>query len=87
MSANETMQHYDICFLNKELSEEQQRLIEWYRDVFRPEDLNLVESVQKGLQSRGYRGKGRIMVDKQRSGISEHGISHFHSLLAKHQHA
>jgi phenylpropionate dioxygenase-like ring-hydroxylating dioxygenase large terminal subunit len=87
VSANETMQHYDIYFLNKELSEEQQRLIEWYRDVFRPEDLNLVESVQKGLQSRGYRGKGRIMVDKQRSGISEHGISHFHSLLAKHQHA
>ncbi|UTW05834.1 aromatic ring-hydroxylating oxygenase subunit alpha [Pseudomonas benzenivorans] len=87
VSADETLQHYDIYFLNKDLTEEQKSLIEWYRDVFRPEDLGLVESVQKGLKSRGYRGQGRIMVDKQRSGISEHGISHFHSLLAKAQHA
>lgn len=26
--------------------------------MFRPEDLRLVESVQKGLKSRGYRGQG-----------------------------
>lgn len=51
-------------------------MIEWYRNVFRPEDLNLVESVQRGLKSRGYRGQGRIMTDKQRSGISEHGIAY-----------
>ncbi|MNR65890.1 hypothetical protein D3C85_1891320 [compost metagenome] len=38
--------------------------------------------MQKGLKSRGYRGQGRIMVDRQRSGISEHGIVHFHRKLA-----
>ncbi|GAA0784172.1 aromatic ring-hydroxylating oxygenase subunit alpha [Marinobacterium sediminicola] len=83
VSANETLQHYDIYFLNEELTEYQKNLIEWYRDVFRPEDLRLVESVQRGLKSRGYRGQGRIMADRQRSGISEHGVAHFHHLIAK----
>ncbi|MFJ3430798.1 MULTISPECIES: aromatic ring-hydroxylating oxygenase subunit alpha [Pseudomonas] len=82
VSAGVTMQHYDIYFLNKDITPEQQALIEWYRDVFRPEDLRLVESVQRGLQSRGYRGQGRIMADRSRSGMSEHGIAHFHNLIA-----
>lgn len=79
-----TLQHYDIYFLNEELTQGQKDLIEWYKHVFRPEDLNLVESVQRGLKSRGYRGQGRIMTDQQRSGISEHGIAYFQSLVAKH---
>ncbi|RXZ42050.1 aromatic ring-hydroxylating oxygenase subunit alpha [Crenobacter cavernae] len=83
MSAEVTLQHYEIYFLNEELTEEQKALVEWYRTVFRPEDLRLVESVQKGLKSRGYRGQGRIMADHQRSGISEHGIAHFHQLIAQ----
>lgn len=87
VSAEVTLQHYDIYFLNKELTEEQRKLIDWYRDVFRPEDLRLVESVQKGLKSRGYRGQGRIMTDSQRSGISEHGIAHFHNLVARQHQA
>ena len=79
-----TLQHYDIYFLNEELTQEQKDLIEWYKLVFRPEDLNLVESVQRGLKSRGYRGQGRIMTDAQRSGISEHGLAYFQSLVAKY---
>ncbi|MDF0607037.1 ring-hydroxylating oxygenase subunit alpha [Neisseriaceae bacterium TC5R-5] len=86
INAATTLQHYDIYFLNEELTSEQQALVDWYRDVFRPEDLRLVESVQRGLNSRGYRGQGRIMVDPQRSGVSEHGIAHFHQLIAQ-QHA
>lgn len=83
VSAGETLQHYDIYFLNEELTQYQKDLIEWYRDVFRPEDLRLVESVQRGLKSRGYKGQGRIMTDRQKSGISEHGVAHFHQLIAK----
>ena len=83
VSAGETLQYYDIYFLNEELTEYQKNLIEWYRTVFRPEDLRLVEGVQKGLQSRGYRGQGRIMTDRQRSGISEHGVAHFHQHVAR----
>lgn len=55
-----TLQNYDIYFTNEELTDDQKALIEWYRDVFRPEDLRLVESVQKGLKSRGYRGQGAL---------------------------
>lgn len=82
VSANETIQYYDIYFFNEDLTQYQKDLVEWYRDVFRPEDLRLVESVQQGLQSRGYRNQGRIMTDRQRSGISEHGVAHFHKKLA-----
>lgn len=77
-----TLQNYDIFFTNEELTQQQKDLIEWYRDVFRPEDLRLVESVQKGLHSRGYKGQGRIMADDSSSGISEHGIAYFHNLVA-----
>lgn len=69
VDAETTLQNYDIYFTNEELTEEQKQLIEWYRNVFRPEDLRLVESVQKGLKSRGYRGQGRIMADTSGSGI------------------
>jgi carnitine monooxygenase subunit len=84
VNAETTLQHYDIYFLNEELTEAQKKLIDWYRDVFRPEDLRLVESVQRGLTSRGYRGQGRIMTDHTRSGVSEHGIAFFHHLVAKY---
>jgi len=83
INANETLQYYDIYFFNEELTQYQKDLIDWYRDVFRPEDLRLVESVQQGLKSRGYRNQGRIMTDKQRSGLSEHGVAYFHRLLAR----
>ncbi|WP_367109586.1 aromatic ring-hydroxylating dioxygenase subunit alpha [uncultured Psychrobacter sp.] len=79
-----TLQNYEIYFLNEELTQKQKDLIEWYKHVFRPEDLNLVESVQRGLKSRGYRGQGRIMTDRQRSGISEHGMVYFQGLVAEH---
>ena len=82
-SAGVTVQHYEILFASEELTPEQQAFIAWARDVFRPEDLGLVESVQRGLHSRGYRGQGRIMADAARSGISAHGIAHFHHLVAR----
>ena len=54
-SAEVTLQHYEIYFLNKELTEAQQKLVEWYRDVFRRGPAH-GGSVQRGLKSRGYRG-------------------------------
>lgn len=78
-----TLQYYDIFLPSEDVAKEYQDLIDWYRDVFRPEDLRLVESVQKGLHSRGYKGQGRIMADSNDSGISEHGIAFFHNLVAQ----
>ena len=52
----------------------------YFNDVLGPEDVTLVENVQKGLHSLGYH-QGRIMVDAAQSGISEHPIHHFHSMV------
>lgn len=83
VSAGRTLQHYEIYFLNEDLSDYQKKLIEWYRDTFRPEDLRLVESVQRGLSSRGYPGQARIMTDRRGGGLSEHALAHFQKIVAK----
>jgi choline monooxygenase len=83
IDADTTLQYYDFYLPQEEPTAKQMEIIAYYRDVFRAEDLSLVESVQRGLKSRGYRGRGRIMVDRQRSGISEHGVAHFHQWVAQ----
>ena len=83
IDAETTLQYYDFYLPEEEPTPKQMDVIAYYRDVFRAEDLSLVESVQKGLKSRGYRGRGRVMVDRQRSAISEHGIAHFHHRVAQ----
>jgi phenylpropionate dioxygenase-like ring-hydroxylating dioxygenase large terminal subunit len=83
IDADTTVQYYDFYLPEEEPTAKQMEIIAYYRDVFRAEDLSLVESVQRGLKSRGYRGRGRVMVDRQRSGISEHGVAHFHHRVAQ----
>jgi choline monooxygenase len=82
IDADTTLQLYDFYLPTEQPTAKQMAIIDYYRDVFRAEDISLVESVQRGLKSRGYRGRGRVMVDRQRSGISEHGIAHFHQRVA-----
>ena len=54
--------------------------VEWFNNVLGPEDVELVESVQRGLHSRGYR-RGRLMVDSEQKEVwSEHFLHHFNSL-------
>ncbi|HEX4585342.1 MAG TPA: ring-hydroxylating oxygenase subunit alpha [Burkholderiaceae bacterium] len=83
VDADTTVQYYDFYLPAEEPTVRQMEIIAYYRDVFRAEDLSLVESVQRGLKSRGYRGRGRVMVDRQRSAISEHGVAHFHHRVAQ----
>jgi len=52
----------------------------YFRDVLGPEDVNLVEDVQRGLHSLGYH-QGRFMIDAVRSAVSEHAVHHFHGLV------
>ena len=49
-------------------------------DVLVPEDIDLCESVQRGLKSMGY-SQGPIIVDPSRSGRGEHALHHFHRLV------
>jgi choline monooxygenase len=68
------------------------QLVEWYLpeaaptaiereiiafvDEVRLEDIPIVESVQRGLHSRGY-GQGRFIVDEQNPSLSEHAVHAF----------
>jgi len=56
--------------------------IDYFSYVLGPEDNELCEGVQRGLRSRAYY-QGRLMVDAEHSGISEHAVHHFHAQVMK----
>ena len=64
------------------LTETEDKALNYFKDVLGPEDVDLVEDVQRGLHSRGYH-QGRFMVDEARSEVSEHAAHHFQNLVAK----
>ena len=49
-------------------------------EVLQVEDINLVESVQRGMASPAFQ-QGRIVNDPEGSGKSEHALHHFHGLV------
>ena len=77
-----TLEHFDFFFADETPSEGERQAIDYIDKVLQPEDIGLVESVQRGLHSRGY-NQGRLMVDMDRSYNSEHGLHHFHGLVLK----
>jgi carnitine monooxygenase subunit len=66
--------------LGGELSAQAMAAIDYVDRVLQPEDIALCESVFKGLKSRGY-DRGRFIVDRDRTHISEHAVHHFHTLV------
>jgi len=78
----ETYEEFDFFFESAELMEEEKEAIRFIDDVLQPEDIGLVESVQRGMQTPAYQ-QGRYMVDPDGSGLSEHAVHHFHSLIRK----
>ena len=49
-------------------------------EVLQPEDIGLVESVQRGMATPAFT-QGRIVNDPDGSGKSEHAVHHFHGLM------
>lgn len=62
------------------VSSEQEDAIRDVDQVLQAEDIALVESVQRGLRSRGY-SQGRFVVDGGRTDMTEHAVHHFHALV------
>ena len=52
----------------------------YQKDVLQPEDIDLCESVQRGLHSMAY-NQGRFIVDRGRTELSEHAVHHFQALV------
>jgi choline monooxygenase len=54
--------------------------VDWFNEILGPEDVELCESVQRGLHSLGYQS-GRLMVDRSGSDLwSERTLHHFNTL-------
>ena len=56
------------------------KVFDIFRDSLNWQDIGVVESVQRGMRSRGYR-PGRLMVDAERSWRSEASVHHFDRLV------
>lgn len=76
----ETYEEFDFYFETADVNDEESEAIKFIDDVLQPEDIGLVESVQRGMQTPAYT-QGRYMVDPDGSGLSEHAVHHFHSLV------
>jgi choline monooxygenase len=67
---------------NGEMTKTETAMMDYFRNVLGPEDVGLVESVQRGLRSNGYH-QGRFVIDSNRTHTSEHAVHHFHSLVMR----
>jgi carnitine monooxygenase subunit len=77
-----TLETWDFFLEGTELDEAEQESVRYIDDVLQQQDIALVESVQRGMRTPAF-DQGRIVFDPDRSGsgLSEHGVHHFHGLL------
>ncbi|MGI9373808.1 MAG: aromatic ring-hydroxylating oxygenase subunit alpha [Hyphomicrobiales bacterium] len=75
-----TLETYDFFLEDKEPIEAERDSIKYIDEVLQVEDINLVESVQRGMNTPAF-SQGRIVYDPNGSGKSEHAVHHFHGLV------
>lgn len=75
-----TLETYDFFFETADPNEAEQEAIKYIDDVLQVEDITLVESVQRGMNTPAFE-QGRIVHDPNGSGKSEHAVHHFHGLV------
>lgn len=75
-----TFETYDFFLETPEPNEAELDAIRYINDVLQVEDINLVESVQRGMDTPAF-SQGRIVNDPDGSGKSEHAVHHFHGLV------
>ena len=75
-----TLETYDFFFETAEPVEAEVEAIRYIDDVLQAEDIALVESVQRGMNTPAFQ-QGRIVHDPDGSGKSEHAVHHFHGLV------
>ncbi len=75
-----TFETYDFFLESAEPNKAELESIRYLDEVLQVEDINLVESVQRGMQTPAFT-QGRIVNDPKGSGLSEHALHHFHGLV------
>ncbi|MCZ4351585.1 ring-hydroxylating oxygenase subunit alpha [Roseovarius aestuarii] len=80
MGPNRTLETYDFYLETPEPDAMELDAIRYIDAVLQPEDIALVESVQRGMNTPAFT-QGRIVNDPSGSGKSEHAVHHFHGLV------
>ena len=75
-----TLETWDFFLETSEPNEAEVESIRYIDDVLQQQDISLVESVQRGMSTPAFT-QGRIVYDPAGSGLSEHGVHHFHGLV------
>ncbi len=76
----QTIEYQDWFTPGGTLSPQLKEAADYQKDILQPEDISLCESVQQGLQSKGY-NQGRFIVDKGKTELSEHAVHHFQKMV------
>ncbi|MGW7354012.1 aromatic ring-hydroxylating oxygenase subunit alpha [Streptomyces sp. NPDC054784] len=74
-----TLETWDFFLESTELDAAEQESVRYIDEVLQVQDIALVESVQRGMATPAF-DQGRI-VQGEESGLSEHGVHHFHGLV------
>ncbi|MET0523523.1 MAG: ring-hydroxylating oxygenase subunit alpha [Nocardioides sp.] len=75
-----TLETWDFYFGAAALDDAEVQSVRYVDEVLQAQDISLVESVQRGMSTPAF-DQGRIVVDPEGSGLSEHGVHHFHGLV------
>lgn len=75
-----TLETWDFYLETSEPSDAEVQSIRYIDEVLQQQDIALVESVQRGMGTPAF-SQGRIVYDPAGSGLSEHGVHHFHGLV------
>ena len=75
-----TYEEFDFFFESAPPTGEEMEAIRFIDEVLQPEDIGLVESVQRGMRTPAFE-RGRYLVDPAGSGLSEHAVHHFHGMV------
>ncbi|MEL7469303.1 MAG: ring-hydroxylating oxygenase subunit alpha [Pseudomonadota bacterium] len=75
-----TLETYDFYLETPEPDATELEAIRYLDEVLQREDIAIVESVQKGMETPAF-SQGRIVHDPGGSGKSEHAVHHFHGLV------
>lgn len=76
----ETVEEFDFYYEDATPNELEMEAIRYIDTVLQPEDIGLVESVQRGMRTPAFE-QGRYIVDPEESGMSEHAVHSFHGLI------
>jgi choline monooxygenase len=75
-----TLETWDFYLETPEPNDAEVQSIRYIDEVLQQQDISLVESVQRGMRTPAFT-QGRIVHDPAGSGLSEHGVHHFHGLV------